>query len=252
LREDYAQAYQDLYKRHWWWRARERLILDTLRAKQPAAGWQKILDVGCGNGLFFDELLQFGNVEGVELSPNLVSNDRTHRSRIHVGNFDRNLNLSGEFSLILMLDVLEHLIDPVSALRYALDLLAADGKLLITVPAFNSLWTNHDIINNHVTRYTKASFRQMARGAGLRIESFRYFFHWLYPVKMASRMVERMLGSDPTPARVPPRWVNAPLYWFSLLENRACFSLSLPFGSSLLVFGSKGTEETQDSSRTNR
>jgi 2-polyprenyl-3-methyl-5-hydroxy-6-metoxy-1,4-benzoquinol methylase len=189
LREDYAQAYQYLYQRHWWWRARERLILDTLRAKQPAAGWGKILDVGCGNGLFFDELLRFGTVEGVELSSALVSDDGPHRSRIHIGNFDRSLNLSGGHSLILMLDVLEHLTDPVSALRYALELLAADGKLLITVPAFNSLWTNHDIINNHVTRYTRASFRQMAHGAGLQIENSRYFFHWLYPVKMASRVV---------------------------------------------------------------
>jgi len=243
LREDYAHAYEDLYNRHWWWRARERFILDTLRARQPAAGGQKILDVGCGNGLFFDQLLQFGAVEGVELSSALVSDDGPHRSRIHVGNFDRSLNLNGDYALILMLDVLEHLTDPASALRYALELLAADGKLLITVPAFNSLWTNHDIINHHLTRYTKASFRQMAQGTGLEIESCRYFFHWLYPVKMASRVVERMLGSEPRPARVPPHWINTPLYWFSLLENRACSRLPLPFGSSLMIFGSAGLGE---------
>jgi SAM-dependent methyltransferase len=169
-----------------------------------------------------------------------------------VGNFDSSLNSSGDFSLILMLDVLEHMTDPVSALRYAVDLLAADGKLLITVPAFMSLWTGHDIINNHVTRYTEASFREMARGAGLQIESTRYFFHWLYPVKMARRAVEQVLGGEPRLARVPPRWVNAPLYWFSLLDNRAFSSLPLPFGTSLLVFASKGIGETDDSSKTNR
>jgi 2-polyprenyl-3-methyl-5-hydroxy-6-metoxy-1,4-benzoquinol methylase len=237
LREDYAHAYEDLYNRHWWWRARERFILDTLRAKQPAAGWRKILDVGCGNGLFFDQLLRFGAVEGVELSSALVSDDGPHRSRIHVGNFDRNLNLKGGYSLILMLDVLEHLTDPASALRYALELLGADGKLLITVPAFTALWTNHDIINNHVTRYTKASFRQMAHGTGLQIEGCRYFFHWLHPVKMASRVVERILGSEPKPAQVPPRWVNTPLYWLSYLDSKSFSHLPLPFGSSLLIFG---------------
>ena len=238
MREDYAQAYQDLYNRHWWWRARERFILDALRAEQPAAGWRKILDVGCGNGLFFDQLLRLGAVEGVELSSALVSDDGPHRSRIHVGDFDRSLNLSGGYSLILMLDVLEHLIDPAAALRYALELLGTDGKLLITVPAFNSLWTNHDTINNHLARYTKASFRQMAHHTGLQIESSQYFFHWLHPVKMASRMIERMLGSEPQPVRVPARWVNSLLYWFSFLDNKIFFNLPLPFGSSLLIFGS--------------
>jgi SAM-dependent methyltransferase len=243
LRKDYAHAYEDLYNRHWWWRARERFILDALRTKQPAGGWQKILDVGCGNGLFFDQLLRFGTVEGVELSPVLVSDNGPHRSRIHVGSFDRSLNLSGAYSLILMLDILEHLTDPASALRYALELLAADGRLLITVPAFNSLWTNHDTINNHVTRYTKASFRQMAHGTGLQIDSSQYFFHWLHPVKMASRLVERMLGREPRPAQVPRGWVNTPLYWFSFLDNKIFSNLPLPFGSSLLIFGSARPRE---------
>ncbi len=251
MRKDYAHAYEDLYNRHWWWRARERFVLDALRAKQPAAGWQKILDVGCGNGLFFDQLLRFGTVEGVELSPVLVSDHGPHRSRIHVGNFDRSLNLSGAYSLILMLDVLEHLTDPASAIRYALELLAADGRVLITVPAFNSLWTNHDNINNHVTRYTKASFRQMAHGTGLLIDSSQYFFHWLYPVKMASRVVERILEREPRPAQVPRRWVNTPLYWFSLLDNKISSNLPLPFGSSLLIFGSARSGASPNSTRMN-
>ena len=110
--------------------------------------------------------------------------------------------------------------------------------MLITVPAFNSLWTNHDTINNHVARYTKASFRQMAHGTGLQIESSQYFFHRLHAVKMENRMVERMLGSEPQPVRVPPRWVNTPLYWFSFLDNKIFSNLPLPFGSSLLIFGS--------------
>src|SRR2546426_671635 len=49
---EYAVRYRDLYRRHWWWRARERLILDVLRRLRPGAGWSAILDVGCGDGLF--------------------------------------------------------------------------------------------------------------------------------------------------------------------------------------------------------
>lgn len=244
LREDYAQLYCELYNRHWWWRARERLILDVLRDQQPSRGWRRILDVGCGDGLFFDELLQFGEVEGVELSSALVSADGPHRSRIHVGNFDPSLPLDGDFGLILMLDVLEHMHDPVAALRFALSKLDSDGKLLITVPAFNTLWTNHDVINHHVTRYTKSSFREVAREAGVFVEADRYFFHWLFPIKAARRMAERVLGSKPTPAQAPPEWINRTLYRFSLLENQVSSILPLPFGSSLLVFGSRSNAKS--------
>lgn len=72
--------------------------------------------------------------------------------------------LGKDYSLILMLDVLEHLEDPVGALQHAVDLLTPEGTLLITVPAFMALWTNHDVLNHHLTRYTKRSFSNVARG----------------------------------------------------------------------------------------
>jgi len=250
VRQDYAEGYRDLYNRHWWWRARERVVLDLLRARKPPGGWNKILDVGCGDGLLFDQLLRFGEVEGVEVSPTLVRDDGPHRGRIHIGDFNPNLGLSRDFSLILMLDVLEHLADPVSALKYALELLAPQGKVLITVPAFNWLWTNHDIINLHHSRYTKTSLRTLARHAGLQIELERYFFNWLFPVKIATGAIERMLNSRPRLPRVPSPWVNKALYWFSVLENSAFSVLPLPWGSSLLMFGSKDTLKADVSTDT--
>ena len=167
MRDDYLQRYRELYQQHWWWRAREKLILKTLRTEQPPGGWKRILDVGCGDGLLFDELTPLGEVEGVEPSAASVSEKGPHRSRIHTCPFDENFQPGKEFTLILMLDVLEHLADPAAALRRALALLAPAGRLLVTVPAFNALWTNHDLVNEHVTRYTRRTFRELARQAGL-------------------------------------------------------------------------------------
>src|SRR5258708_8564199 len=70
---EYARRYRDLYERHWWWRAREHLILATLRRYLPPGGWRTILDVGCGDGVLFDRLAAFGDVEGVEADPPTVS-----------------------------------------------------------------------------------------------------------------------------------------------------------------------------------
>jgi SAM-dependent methyltransferase len=234
---EYGKRYRDLYERHWWWRAREAALIETLKRLKPSSGWPRILDVGCGDGLFFDQLLAFGHVEGVEPSGNLVDPAGVHRQRIHVRPFDETFRPPKPFSLILMLDVLEHLEDPVGALRHATRLLSPGGTVLITVPAFNLLWTNHDVINQHRTRYTKASFRRLAEQAELFVDEEHYWFQWTAPVKMAERTVEILLRREAVPPRVPPRLINAALYKWSRFEHLLLQRLKPPFGSSLMVIG---------------
>ena len=62
----YAAAYPDLYRKHWWWRVREEILLDRIAALLRDVPRARILDVGCGAGLFFDALQRFGEVEGIE------------------------------------------------------------------------------------------------------------------------------------------------------------------------------------------
>jgi 2-polyprenyl-3-methyl-5-hydroxy-6-metoxy-1,4-benzoquinol methylase len=235
----YGERYRELYEKHWWWRARTELIVDTLRRLRPAQGWKNILDIGCGDGLFFDRLSEFGNVEGVEAFAELVNPDNPHRSRIHVCPFDESFQPGKQYSLVLMLDVLEHLENPVAALRHALDLLAPDGTFVATVPAFMSLWTNHDVLNHHFIRYKKSTFREVAEQAGLRIREESYVYHWTVPVKLAVRLAERMFRMKPKPPNVPAGFVNETLYWISRVEQRTLTPLPMPFGSSLMIIGTK-------------
>ena len=235
----YRAQYRLLFEKHWWWRARAEAILDTLRHIQPPQGCRTILDVGCGEGLFFDRLSEFGEVEGIDLPEAVAESGSACRQRIYVGPFDESFQPSKQYSLILMLDVLEHLPDPVAALRRALALLNPSGALLITVPAFNLLWTNHDVINHHLTRYTKSSFRRVAQQAGLQIEAERYWFQWTCPVKLATRLVESLLGLQPRAPDIPPRVINESLHRFSRLEQKALGWLPVPFGSTLMVLGRK-------------
>jgi 2-polyprenyl-3-methyl-5-hydroxy-6-metoxy-1,4-benzoquinol methylase len=234
---NYGKAYRELFERHWWWRARTELIIDTLRALRPDQGWQRILDIGCGDGLFFDRLAEFGKVEGVESSAELVSPENPHRSVIYTGPFDESFQPGEPYSLILMLDVLEHLEHPAAALRHAMELLAPGGVMVITVPAFMSLWTNHDDLNRHYIRYTKRTFRKMADQAGFHIQRERYFCHWTFPVKLAVRALERMRRSTPQPPKIPGAWINEALFRLSRMEHKTMTALSLPFGSSLMVVG---------------
>jgi 2-polyprenyl-3-methyl-5-hydroxy-6-metoxy-1,4-benzoquinol methylase len=235
----YGQKYRELYERHWWWRAREDAVLKTLRAHQPAEGWGRILDVGCGDGLFFDRLLELGDVEGVEPDAALVRTDGPHRARIQIVPFNASFRSGKQYSLILMLDVLEHMPDPVAAVCHARSLLIPGGALLATVPAFNLLWTNHDTINHHVTRYRRATLRPLFSQAGLHILEERYLFQWMFPAKLLTRAVERILATRPAVPSVPPNWLNQSLLWISRLERKLLSHFPVPLGSSLVVLVKK-------------
>jgi SAM-dependent methyltransferase len=236
---EYGNRYHDLYEKHWWWRARTKYIVDTLWRYRPQSGWTTVLDIGCGDTLFFGRLKEFGDVEGVEPCRELVSPDNPDRSRIHICPFDEHFAPGKSYSLILMLDVLEHLPDPVAALKHAMELLEPQGTFIATVPSFMALWTNHDLLNHHFTRYTKQSFREIAKGAGLEIEEERYFYHWAFLPKIGIRLAERALRLKPKPPIVGKGWTNEFLYGISRLEQVVLSWLPIPFGSSLMVVGKK-------------
>jgi len=231
----YASQYRLLYERHWWWRARERVILELLRRCGLPRGQETILDVGCGDGVFFDRLSQFGKVQGVESDPAIVDPHSRWSQAIHIGPFDDSFQPPGRYSLILMLDVIEHVPAPEAMLRKAGELLAPGGLIVLTVPALKSLWTTHDDLNKHYTRYTKQSLRAVVRAAGLSERSSRYFFAWICPLKLLIGWKERLLRSKPRPPRIPMAPLNRLFYGISRLEEAALGRLPLPLGSSLLL-----------------
>jgi SAM-dependent methyltransferase len=231
---DYAAEYAKLYNGHWWWRARETFILEALSSLRISPG-STILDVGCGDGLLFDRLSEIGDVEGIEPHGPSVSPEGRWADRIRVQPFDETFHPGKTYGLVLLLDVLEHLPDPVGSLRRAIELLDADGALVITVPAFNVLWTGHDDINHHTTRYTRRLLDEQVRRAGGRLEHSRYFFQWMVIPKLAVRASEALRSTTPKPPDIPPRLVNETLRRLSVAEQRTLTRLDLPFGSSLLA-----------------
>jgi 2-polyprenyl-3-methyl-5-hydroxy-6-metoxy-1,4-benzoquinol methylase len=238
VEKNYATQYHDLYRRHWWWCARECAILNEIKrlGLQPD-GSCSILDIGCGDGLIFDALQPYGQVWGVEADAATLTAAGRWRHRIANQRFDVSYQPGRRYDLILMLDILEHLPDPESALSHARSLLKPHGKLLMTVPAFNLLWTTHDDLNHHYVRYTKHSFGRLANAAGVKLEQLRYFFHWTYPVKLAIRLRELLLRTRAAPPRVPPKVLNRLCFALSRFEQQTITRLGIPFGSSLLAIG---------------
>lgn len=216
--------------------------MELLRRYLPGGRSLRILDVGCGAGLFFERLSELGSVQGVETDLTMRTSRPEIDDRIHWGPLET-LSAHSTFDAVLMLDMLEHLPDPLPALRRARDLVAGRGFLLATVPAFRALWTNHDDLNEHFDRYTKGSFEKLLRAAGWRVMLMRYFFHWTFPVKLAVRMAEavnpRRRAASGLPG-IPSPPLNHALYLVSRLEQKLLTPIGVPLGSSLLAVATRG------------
>ncbi len=229
----YATAYPEFYARHWWWRVREDILLRRIRRLMRGVPDARILDVGCGAALFFDALQEFGHVEGLESDRAVVDRSGRWRDRIVVGDLDGTFVPAAPFDLILMLDVLEHISRPEDVLRRASQILRPRGCILITVPAFTWLWTAHDEMNHHVTRYSAAALRDLLTRSGLVTLEAEYLFQSLVVPKLLVRAKEALSSRRPRVPAIPSPAVNAIIQaWFRAEHAVAGW---LPFGASALA-----------------
>lgn len=234
----YAARYRELHARHWWWRAREEVVERELKARRPESGWKRALDVGCGDALHFPLLLRHAAaVEGVEPDRALLTERGLERSggTIHVRPFDADFRPAHSFDLAVFLDVLEHMDDPRGALAHVHTLMESGATLVVTVPAYRHLWTTHDDLNQHQTRYTVPRLRRQLEEAGFTVDHARHFFRWVHPAKLVQRAVEAVSDPEPAPPRVPPAPVNQAFHALSRAEEAALRWLPLPVGSSIIA-----------------
>ena len=235
----YAGHYADLWHRHWWWRAREALVRSTLD-KHLDCEAPHILDVGCGDGLFWPYLDTLGEVEGIEPDASLVAADSPFRQRIELCGFLDGRERPARYDLVLMLDVLEHIEDETAALSRVSEMLVSGGRYILTVPALMSLWSHHDVINGHYRRYRRPQLVHALEEAGFVVERCHYFFWWSVIPLLARRMLFRKDSpNDSAFVSIPPKLVNSALCGWSRIENRVAQSIGMPWGSSLLAVGTR-------------
>lgn len=236
---EYGARYAELYRRHWWWRAREEYLLRTLDRVVGRSGAGEVFDFGCGDGLFFDALRRYGTPRGIEPDVSLLDPTGPWRSRIETGELVDDPSQRGRYGLVLALDVLEHIADPRPALSILRDRLRPGGVFVATVPAFMSLWTSHDIVNHHVRRYRLSELEALMTGAGLDVVESRYFFTWLAPLKLAVALAERLVTRTPRPAGIPAAPLNAAALTVSRVEQRLAATVRPPFGSSAIAIATR-------------
>lgn len=231
----YGQLYASLYRRHWWWRARERFLLRVLDQRLKPGAASQVLDFGCGDGLFLDKLARYGAPQGIETDERLLTESGPWRSKISTEPLREDTTQHGRFGLIVALDVLEHIPEPLPVMAELTRRLRPDGLFVATVPAFQQLWTAHDVVNQHVKRYTVSDASALVASSGLQVQDARYFFTWLALLKWMVVQKERLFPPVPTPATLPFAPVNALLLGAAYVEQAIVGAARPPFGSSVLV-----------------
>lgn len=237
MQEAYGSIYTELYHRHWWWRSREAIVLHEIRQLGLTSGAKTpidILDVGCGNGLFLPKLSELGRVTGIETDVRLLSHDTPMRDRIYTEPLGSALYADKRFDLVTALDVIEHIHDDQAAVEHMIALLKPNGRLVVTVPAHQSLWSTHDDINHHYRRYGYQQLRDLLGGCG-RIRIIRYFNHALYVPKRILAFLGRYVGTQLKQERIPNRLLNGIARWWCEAEYRLCAARPPPIGSSLIA-----------------
>lgn len=231
----YGERYARLYHDHWWWRAREEFLVRLLDAEVGPGDADQVLDFGCGDGLFLDRLARYGEPRGIETDERLLRPDGPWRTRISTAPLAIDPSEHGRYGLIVALDVLEHIPDPEPVMAELARRLRPGGLFVATVPAFQQLWTTHDVLNEHQRRYTTDEIAALVRASGLVVTDTRYFFVWLAGLKCGVRLKERLFSSPPRAPEVPWGPWNAFLLGAARLEQRLIRDARPPFGSSALV-----------------
>lgn len=182
--------------RHWWYRGRRRVLGEVLRRIAPRPG-SRLLDAGCGSGRELDELAAWGTVSGVDLSAVAVARARARGHRdVHCAAIERMPFADGSFDLVTCLDVIEHTAEDRVALAELLRVTRPGGLLVVTVPAYQSLWSAHDVANGHFRRYRSATLTAAATAAGWSVLHDTHFNAVLLVPAAAVRLARRSRGAD--------------------------------------------------------
>lgn len=248
MKEEIYQLTYELEQTYWWYVARRKIVTaqlaGLLRAPVGPTALPRILDYGCGTGLNLTYFAKLGEVYGVDISPTAIEfcRERGLTQVAMIGVQEKlDCNPFGRpFDVVTMLDVLEHIPDDAGRLQQIGTWLSPGGLLMVTVPAFEFLWSGEDYVSQHLRRYSGRSLARLFRQSGYEIVKLSYFNTLLFPAQVATILWKRlcaprsMYQSNLAPLRPDLNWLLTRIMSFEALPLRR---YSLPIGGSILCCG---------------
>lgn len=228
--------------RHWWFRARNQLLVWILRSR--VGEFRNFLEIGCGTGFVLDGIRhEFPDVElfGTEFFEEGLMHARQRIPSAKFEQLDARLMSDVErYDMIGAFDVIEHIDEDEVVLTNISRALRKGGHLLVTVPQHRWLWSAADERACHVRRYTRGELIDKVRGAGLEVKYVTSFVSLLMPLMWLSRQRSGQKDAETNSEFDISDATNRLLAFVMKIELKLIkFGVPLPFGGSLLVLARK-------------
>ncbi len=246
MEHEHQQRYYELGKTYWWLAGKYRVLGDVVaRAFKPVRPNPRILDVGCGPGNLLDHLAAHGRTYGTDFSVDALRFCAGRGfGRLFRADFHSLPVRTDGFDLVTCIDVLEHLEDDRRAIAELQRILRPGGTLVVSVPAFQFLWGDHDTLYGHHRRYTTGEVRERLEAVGFELSKLTYFEPlfvaplWLY--RNLKKLFVREGGiaqRDDFIRLFPP--LNTLLTHAIAAERFPLRYLNIPFGVTILAVAVK-------------
>jgi SAM-dependent methyltransferase len=236
---EYAQM-EKQEKGYWWHIGRREVLIRVLSKHVSPSGNLAILDVGCGTGINYGWLRQWGKVTGLDTSPEALQYCQTKQVYDELVQTDgTHLQFQNQFDLVTAFDVLEHIPDDIAALQSWRAALKMGGQVFITVPAYQWLFSAHDKALHHQRRYSAKELKNKFEQAGFKVKFISPFFFFTFPMVMLVRLFTK--AAKPKTSYVETS-SSLSKFLISLSKSEANFLAHgdpLPWGSSILVLAEK-------------
>jgi SAM-dependent methyltransferase len=181
----YYKQYYYLEREHWWFRARleilENLFKKDILPKATSSSKMAILNAGVATGATTTMLEQYGEVTSLEYDEDCCQFLEEHLNmKVTNASLTALPFADNSFDAVCAFDVIEHIKEHDLAVQEIKRVLRPNGRLFLTVPAFNFLWGEHDEINHHERRYTRKMLVDVVADTGIKIERRSYFNFFLF------------------------------------------------------------------------
>ncbi len=226
---------------YWWYVARSTLLRSALARYVDRP--RRALDVGSADGPSVGWLKGDWTTVSLDVDPRGLSEGGVCGSALALPFADHT------FDLVTAFDVIEHC-EPESVVMAELSrVLEPGGRMLLSVPAYQWAWSDHDVANGHHRRYTRPRAVAAAQAAGLRVDRATYAFSSVFPLFAAERIARRarnLVGRHQARSpvdvvavpEVAPR-VERALLALSNVDERLLARRDMPFGSSIFLAATK-------------
>lgn len=231
-------------KTHFWFLGRKEICLSLLDKALRNKSIDKILDYGCGTGEFLEELQRIyknKEVYGADISEK--SFEYCHRRGLNnIINLNEVELQDNHFDLISCLDVLEHIEEDSEFLLKIKNLLRKNGIFLVTVPAYNFLWSGEDYVSCHIRRYNRKVLKKKLIEAGFNVIKISYFNNFLFIplvlVLIAKRIFHPRTMYESNLYEMN-KFLNKMLAKLFASEKQFLKYISFPFGASIIAIVQK-------------